>query len=73
MRIEQIFLATLMAFLPLQSLVAQDVYPSVAPTATYINEEGNETTADEDNPSFFGQAPLEVTFRANPSDRKSVV
>ena len=68
MRIEQIFLATLMAFLPLQSLVAQDVYPSVAPTATYINEEGNETTADEDNPSFYGQAPLEVTFRANPSD-----
>ena len=68
MRIEQIFLATLMAFLPLQSLVAQDVYPSVAPTATYINEEGNETTADEDTPSFYGQAPLEVTFRANPSD-----
>ena len=68
MRIEQIFLATLVAFLPLNSLVAQDIFPSISPTATYIDEEGNETTADEGNPSFFGQAPLEVTFHANPSD-----
>lgn len=68
MKIEQIFLATLMAFLPLNSLVAQDIFPSISPTATYIDEEGNETTADEGNPSFFGQAPLEVTFHANPSD-----
>lgn len=68
MRIEQIFLATLVAFLPLQSVVAQDIYPSVSPTATYMNEDGNEATADEDNPSFYGQAPLEVTFHANPSN-----
>ena len=68
MRIEQIFLATLVAFLPLQSVVAQDIYPSVSPTATYINEDGNEATADEDNPSFYGRAPLEVTFHANPSN-----
>ena len=68
MRIEQLFLATLVAFLPLNSLVAQDILPSISPTATYMDEEGNETTADEDNPSFFGQAPLEVTFHANPSD-----
>ena len=68
MRIEQLFLATLVAFLPLNSLVAQDILPSISPTATYMDEEGNEATADEDNPSFFGQAPLEVTFHANPSD-----
>ena len=68
MRIEQLFLATLVAFLPLNSLEAQDILPSISPTATYMDEEGNEATADEDNPSFFGQAPLEVTFHANPSD-----
>ena len=67
-RYEQLFLATLVAFLPLNSLVAQDILPSISPTATYMDEEGNEATADEDNPSFFGQAPLEVTFHANPSD-----
>lgn len=68
MRIKQIFITTLVAFLPLGSLKAQNIYPSVSPTANYIDEDGNEATADEDNSSIYGQAPLEVTFRANPSD-----
>ena len=44
---------------------AQDVYPTVSPTATYINDDGEETETDSD---IAGQAPLTVTFRANPSN-----
>ena len=38
---------------------------SVAPTAIYIDEEQNLVEAETD---FTEQAPLDVTFRANPSD-----
>lgn len=38
---------------------------SVTPTATYIDDEGNETETQTD---LSGQAPLTVNFRANPSD-----
>lgn len=44
---------------------AQNGYPSVSPTATYINDEGEET---ESTDNIAGQAPLTVTFRANPTD-----
>jgi gliding motility-associated-like protein len=37
----------------------------VVPTATYIND--NKITVDSET-DFTGQAPLEVTFRANPQD-----
>lgn len=60
MRIKLIFLSIFMIFAPFH-LMAQDVNPS----ATYINDEGNETTTDSD---LSGQAPLTVTFRANPTD-----
>ena len=64
MRIRQLFLATFAAFLPLYAS-AQDVYPSVMPTATYTDETG---TVVETSDDFAGQAPLTVTFKANPSD-----
>lgn len=44
---------------------AQESYPSVTPTATYINDDGAEVEATTD---FAGQAPLAVTFRANPQN-----
>lgn len=50
----------LMALLPFISYAQ-----SVAPTATYIDEEQNVVEAETD---FTAQAPLDVTFRANPTD-----
>ena len=64
MRINRFFLAALAVFLPVWCL-AQHGYPSVSPTATYLNDEGVET---ESTDAINGQAPLTVTFRANPSD-----
>ena len=64
MRLKTIILLLTAAFLP-DFGFAQDVIPDVSPTATYIDEEGNETTTDSD---VGGQAPLEVTFRANPEN-----
>ncbi len=64
MRIQRIILATLAASLPFFCM-AQDSYPSVSPTATYLDEDGVET---ESTDVVRGQAPLAVTFRANPSD-----
>ena len=52
--------AVLAALLPL-TMQAQ----SVAPTATYIDEDQNLVEATTD---FTEQAPLDVTFRANPVD-----
>ncbi len=60
MRIKTIILVCLAVFLPMMT-PAQDVNP----TATYISDEGIETESDGD---FSGQAPLDVTFRANPVD-----
>jgi gliding motility-associated-like protein len=48
--------------------VAQSGYPAVNPTAAYTDEEGNSATADEENPTIAGQAPLLVNFYANPID-----
>ena len=44
---------------------AQSTIPSIEPSATYINDDGEETVATSD---FAGQAPLSVTFRANPKN-----
>jgi gliding motility-associated-like protein len=41
---------------------------SVAPTATYTDDEHNVVDTESD---FTAQAPLDVTFRANPSDMGS--
>ena len=64
MKTNRIFLVILATFLPVWCL-AQYGYPSVSPTATYLNDEGVET---ESTDAINGQAPLTVTFRANPSD-----
>lgn len=64
MRTNRIFLVIFAIFLPIWCQ-AQNGYPSVSPTATYINDEGVET---ESTDNVAGQAPLSVTFRANPSD-----
>ena len=57
-------LLSLTALLPLVGQ-AQNNYPSVSPTATYIDDDGNETETSTD---FAGQAPLAVSFRANPEN-----
>ena len=44
---------------------AQNTVPGVEPSATYINDNGEETVTSSD---FAGQAPLSVTFRANPKN-----
>ena len=64
MRTNRIFLVIWATFLPIWCQ-AQHSYPSVSPTATYLNDEGVET---ESTDAINGQAPLTVTFRANPSD-----
>lgn len=63
MRIDRFFTAALSVFLPLFCM-AQDGYPSVSPTATYIDADGMEV---ESTDKIDGQAPLTVTFHANPS------
>lgn len=64
MRIKKIILLSLTAILPIL-VQAQEDSPSVSPTATYINDEGNEVESSAD---IAGQAPLSVTFRANPKN-----
>lgn len=64
MRIRTIILLSLTTLLPLFAQ-AQDTMPSVSPTVTYTDDEGNEV---ESNSDFAGQAPLTVTFRANPAN-----
>lgn len=53
-----IFIATLL------SLNAQTPLPSVNPTMTYINEDGQETTETQ----YDGSAPLTASFRACPEN-----
>ena len=65
MRIKQLLPALFMALLTPSVAQAQKPDPSLSPTATYINDEGVETVTDSD---VNGQAPLTVTFRANPSN-----
>ena len=65
MRIKQL-LPTLLVVLQTSIVAqAQNPDPSLSPTATYMNDEGVETVTDSD---VSGQAPLTVTFRANPSN-----
>lgn len=66
MRINRIFIVTWVALLPLSTL-GQEASPSVNPTATYLDEEGTEMET-EATEKISGQAPLSVTFHANPSD-----
>ena len=54
-------------FLPLLAS-AQDTDPGISPSVTYISDEGKETEGWE---NFAGQAPLDVTFRANPRNMES--
>ena len=67
MRIRQ-FIPALFALLMPMAAGAQSGYPDVNPTATYTDEEGNPATADEENSTIAGQAPLFVNFYANPTD-----
>ena len=67
MRVRQL-IPVLFALLMPMTVTAQSGFPNVAPTATYTDEEGNPATADRDNSSIGGQAPLVVNFYANPSD-----
>ena len=63
MRIRQIILPLFAAMIPFVC-PAQSSRPSVTPTAIYADENGAETETSDD---FAGQAPLTVTFRANPT------
>ena len=53
-----------MLLMPLLSK-AQDDYPSVSPVAVYNDEDGNQVETSSD---VSGQAPLTVSFRANPEN-----
>lgn len=58
----------LLLWLPLLTLTMQaapDYYPSVAPTGTFINHDGEE---EELTVGGTYDAPLTVTFTANPTD-----
>lgn len=63
MRIKQLIPTLLVVLLASSKLQAQTSDPYLSPTATYTNDEGEETVSDGD---VSGQAPLTVTFRANP-------
>ena len=60
MRIKQSFITVLMALFPFMGHSQ-----SVAITATYLDENNNIVTGDAD---ISAQAPLDVTFRANPKN-----
>ncbi len=67
MKIRELILSIFSLLLPL-STVAQDETPSVSPTAEYTDDEGTKTESVD---AISGQAPLEVTFKANPSGMDS--
>ena len=69
MRIKRIILLSLTVFLHL-TMQAQEDRPRVSPTATYIDDDGKETVSSTD---VDGQAPLDVTFLANPSHIDDIV
>lgn len=64
MRIYKIILSILLTILP-SCVQAQDVYPSISPTASYTDDEGNPATSYD---NIQGQAPLTVEFKANPEN-----
>ena len=49
------------------ALSAQETLPSVSPTMTYINEDGQEVSETQ----YDGSAPLTATFKANPENTGS--
>ena len=57
-------LALLALTLAITTVHAQEEKPSISPTATYINEKGEEEQSD----SYTGSAPLVGRFAANPSN-----
>jgi len=63
MKIRELILSFFSLLMPLL-VVAQDETPSVSPIAVYLNDEKEETESEGD---VSGQAPLKVTFKANPS------
>ena len=56
---------TIISFLLLLATVGvkADVVPTIAPTATYLTEDG-----EEENASKAGSAPMKAIFRANPEN-----
>ena len=60
-----LFPLSLRAYFPPVSLAAPDYYPSIAPTGTFINHDGEE---EELTVGGMYDAPLTVTFAANPAD-----
>jgi gliding motility-associated-like protein len=67
MKIEKIFLLFGLSFLHLTTF-AQDDYPKVSPTATYLDSKNELQTVTSISD---GEAPLEVTFHANPQNMGS--
>ena len=57
-------LLVLLAFLLPSQMVWADEYPSISPSVTYTNAEG-ETSEDE---TISGSAPIKASFRANPTN-----
>lgn len=64
MSFKQLFFIIFASFAAIH-VQAQETYPSVSPTATYTDDDGNITETFGD---FEGQSPLSVTFRANPTN-----
>ena len=64
MRFRQLFLIIFASFWSFVGQ-AQETQPTVSPTATYTNDDGDMIETSDD---FAGQAPLSVAFRANPDD-----
>ena len=62
MRIRHL-ITLLLAFTGLQHAVADDEFPTIRPTASYVNDNG----VEEESTNFSGSAPLVAHFRANPS------
>ena len=69
MRFKSIILLSLTAFLHL-TVQAQDGSPRISPTATYIDDDGHEAVSSTD---VAAQAPLDVTFRANPQNMEGII
>lgn len=67
MRTKNLIPALLALLLP-ASVAAQEAVPDVNPTATYTDNEGKTAESDKDSPQIKGQAPLAVTFAANPTN-----
>ena len=61
MNMKQLLLIISTLCMGLNATQAQDVYPTIAPTGIFTNEEGGQ----EEGTSYSGSAPLEARFQAN--------